>query len=81
MILVAVIVGYILGVMPFIVPKILEKKEEQIELKKDEEDYKTQKEIFDEWLNGTKENRNDNKVNQADIYKEYVTGIETVKGG
>ena len=81
MILVAVIVGYILGVMPFIVPKILEKKEEQIELKKGEEEYKTQKEIFDEWLNGTKENRNDNKVNQADIYKEYVTGIETVKGG
>ena len=80
MILVAVIVGYILGVMPFIVPKILEKKEEQIELKKDEEDYKTQKEIFDEWLNGTKENRNDNKVNQEDIYKQYITGQESAKG-
>ena len=80
MILVAVIVGYILGVMPFIVPKILEKKEEQIELKKDEEEYKTQKEIFDEWLNGTKENRNDNKVNQEDIYKEYITGQESAKG-
>ena len=80
MILVAVVVGYILGVMPFIVPKILEKKEEQIELKKDEEDYKTQKEIFDEWLNGTKENRNDNKVNQEDIYKEYITGQESAKG-
>ena len=80
MILVAVIVGYILGVMPFIVPKILEKKEEQIELKKGEEEYKTQKEIFDEWLNGTKENRNDNKVNQEDIYKEYITGQESAKG-
>lgn len=80
MILVAVIVGYILGVMPFIVPKILEKKEEQIELKKDEEDYKTQKEIFDEWLNGAKENRNENKVNQEDIYKEYITGQESAKG-
>lgn len=80
MILVAVVVGYILGVMPFIVPKILEKKEEQIELKKDEEEYKTQKEIFDEWLNGTKENRNDNKVNQEDIYKEYITGQESAKG-
>ena len=80
MILVAVIVGYILGVMPFIVPKILEKKEEQIELKKDEEEYKTQKEIFDEWLNGAKENRNENKVNQEDIYKEYITGQETAKG-
>lgn len=80
MILVAVVVGYILGVMPFIVPKILEKKEEQIELKKGEEEYKTQKEIFDEWLNGTKENRNDNKVNQEDIYKEYITGQESAKG-
>ena len=80
MILVAVIVGYILGVLPFIVPKILEKKEEQIELKKGEEEYKTQKEIFDEWLNGTKENRNDNKVNQEDIYKEYITGQESAKG-
>ena len=80
MILVAVIVGYILGVMHFIVPKILEKKEEQIELKKDEEDYKTQKEIFDEWLNGAKENRNENKVNQEDIYKEYITGQESAKG-
>ena len=80
MILVAVVVGYILGVLPFIVPKILEKKEEQIELKKGEEEYKTQKEIFDEWLNGTKENRNDNKVNQEDIYKEYITGQESAKG-
>ena len=80
MILVAVVVGYILGVMPFIVPKILEKKEEQIEFKKDEEDYKTQKEIFDEWLNGAKENRNENKVNQEDIYKEYITGQESAKG-
>lgn len=80
MILVAVVVGYILGAMPFIVPKILEKKEEQIELKKDEEDYKTQKEIFDEWLNGAKENRNENKVNQEDIYKEYITGQESAKG-
>lgn len=80
MILVAVIVGYILGVMPFIVPKILEKKEEQIELKKDEEDYKTQKEIFDEWLNGKKENSDDNKVNQQDIYNEYLTGKVSAKG-
>ena len=80
MILVAVVVGYILGVMPFIVPKILEKKEEQIEFKKGEEEYKTQKEIFDEWLNGTKENRNENKVNQEDIYKEYITGQESAKG-
>lgn len=80
MILVAVIVGYILGVMPFIVPKILEKKEKQIELKKDEEDYKTQKEIFDEWLNGKKENSDDNKVNQQDIYNEYLTGKVSAKG-
>lgn len=77
MILVAVIVGYILGVMPFVLPKIIEiintRKETIEEVKEDKE----QKEIFDEWLNGPRTKQ----VNQEDIYNEYVTGKETVKGG
>ena len=76
MILVAVVIGYILGVAPFITPKIIEifksnKVEEQ-----DEEKQKEQNEIFNEWLNGPT-----NKVNQEDLYKEYITGNETVGKG
>ena len=77
MILIAVIVGYILGVMPFVLPKIIElintKTKKLEEVKEDKE----QKEIFDEWLNGPRTKQ----VNQEDIYNEYVTGKETVKGG
>lgn len=74
MILEAVIVGYMLGAIPFVLPKIIESI--NIKTKKTEEvkEDKEQKEIFDEWLNGPKQ------VNQADIYNEYVTGQETVKG-
>ena len=72
MILIAVIVGYILGIAPFIFPKILDAKKEMPE-NVSSEDIKTQNEIFDEWLNGP-------KLNQEDLYKEYMTGEETRKG-
>ena len=78
MILVAVIVGYVLGAMPHVLPKILEilnkKKEVNTEVKENE----AQQEILDEWLNGPKQT---NGVNQEDIYNEYVTGQVTRKGG
>lgn len=79
MILVAVIVGYILGAMPFVLPKIIESREKQIEVKENEAEYKLQEEIQDEWLNGPKK-ENSNGINQADIYNEYVTGEVTTKG-
>lgn len=74
MILVAVIIGYLLGVAPFIVPKIIERIDSKQKVEVNQEEEKERNEIFDEWLNGAKQ------VNQEDIYKEYVTGQETTKG-
>lgn len=74
MILVAVIVGYTLGAMPFVMPKIFELIKTRTKKVEETKEDKEQKEIFDEWLNGSKQ------VNQADIYNEYITGKETVKG-
>ena len=77
MILLAVIVGYILGIAPFVVPKILELRKNKLVEDTNKEDSKTQNEIFDEWLNGPAKT---NQVNQEEIYNEYITGIETKKG-
>lgn len=79
MILLAVIVGYILGITPFVAPKVIEIYKNRKKEETETQESKEQAEIFDEWLNGPKEN-NSNKVNQEDIYKEYITGIETSKG-
>ncbi len=81
MVLVAVIVGYILGVLPFVTPKIIQLKENM----NNREEIKTQEEILDEYLNGAKDknealdNETSNQVNQEDILKEYLTG-EVTKG-
>ena len=77
MILIAVIVGYILGITPFIVLKIINNKEVKIEENREAEFYKVQQEILDEWLNGPK--KQENTINQQDIINEYLTGKETVK--
>lgn len=77
MILLAVIVGYILGIAPFVVPKILELRRNKVVEETEKEDTVTQNEIFNEWLNGPVKT---NQVNQEEIYEEYITGIETRKG-
>jgi len=77
MILIAIIVGYVLGITPFIVMKFINNKEVKIAENKEAENYKVQQEIFDEWLNGPKQ---DNRINQQEIINEYLTGQETVKG-
>ena len=79
MILLAVIVGYVLGIVPFVIPKIIEIYKNRKTEEADTEQSKEQAEIFDEWLNGPKVN-DSNKVNQQDIYNEYITGIESRKG-
>lgn len=79
MILVAVIVGYMLGAMPFVLPKIIELIKTKTKTVEEAKENKEQKEIFDEWLNGPKK-ENSNGINQADIYNEYVTGEVTTKG-
>ena len=74
MVLIAVIVGYLLGIAPFIVPKITEfihrKEIKEMEVVED----KTQEDILDEWFNGKKK-----EPNQADLFREYITG-ENTKG-
>lgn len=76
MVVIAVVIGYILGVAPFVIPKVIERIDNSRVVKEEAEETKEQNEIFDEWLNGLSEN----KVNQQDIYNEYVTGQETTKG-
>ena len=81
MILIAVIVGYILGVIPFILPKILSLKEEKQSSKEMENYYKNQENILNEWLNGKDDEvTQTNEIDQEDMFKEYVTGKETRKG-
>ena len=79
MILVAVVIGYILGAMPFVLPKAIELIKTRTKTVEEAKENKEQKEIFDEWLNGPKK-ENSNGINQADIYNEYVTGEVTTKG-
>lgn len=88
MILFAVIIGYILGMAPSIYREIKEliiNREAKNNAKKDEIETK---ELLDEWLNGPKEPtkteaaetpKNNNGINQADIYTEYITGKESNK--
>lgn len=78
MILIAVIVGYLLGIIPFIVPKLFKTKEEQSN-KQMEDYYKNQEDILNEWLN-EKEKTQSNGISQEEIFQEYITGQETRKG-
>ena len=81
MILIAIIVGYILGVIPFILPKILSLKEEKQSSQEMENYYKNQENILNEWLNGKEDEIvQTNEIDQEDMFKEYVTGKETTKG-
>lgn len=80
MILIAVIVGYLLGIAPFIYLKLQDKQEKTPKEEKGNEVANKNEipaDILDEWLNGTKDK---NKINQQDIYQEYVTGQEVTKG-
>lgn len=81
MILIAVVIGYLLGIIPFIVPKLFSIKEEKQSNKEVEDYYKNQENILNEWLNGKEDKVNQtNEINQEDIFKEYVTGKEVKKG-
>ena len=81
----AIVVGYLLGIAPFIVPKIIERideiKIEKIEIKEKEKEEE-QKEIYDEWLNGKKQLEplinEPRQVDQHELFEEYMTG--KVKG-
>lgn len=75
MILIAVIIGYLLGIAPYIYKEVKETLANKNEEKHKEEEKNTAEEIFNEWLNGA----NEKNVNQEDLYKEYTTG-EVTKG-
>jgi tRNA threonylcarbamoyladenosine modification (KEOPS) complex Cgi121 subunit len=74
MILIAVIVGYMLGIAPSIYRDITDKIKEKKQVITHETEKTEQQEIFEEWLNGPKE-VNKTEITQEDIYKEYTTGI------
>lgn len=76
MVLIAVIVGYLLGVLPYVIPKVADLLQEKKTVKSETDKNKEQEEIFKEWLNGPQE-----AVNQEDIYNEYITGKETAGKG
>lgn len=69
MVLIAVIVGYVLGIAPFIYKTITER----INKKEAENKQTSAEQIFNEWLNGP-----DKQNQETNIYDEYVTG--EVKG-
>ena len=73
----AVIIGYLLGIAPFVTPKIIQIIKNRNKNYKENEENKEKQEIYDEWLNGPKENN----INQQDIYNEYITGKESNKKG
>lgn len=77
--LIAVLVGYILGALPFILPDLLNLGKNKKEAKEQAKEYKSQEEILDEWLNGPKREES-SKVNQEDLFKEYMTGEISAKG-
>ena len=79
--MIAVIVGYILGIVPFIIPKLFNIKEEKMSNKEMEDYYKNQENILNEWLNGKEDEvTQTNEIDQEAMFKEYVTGKETKKG-
>lgn len=75
MILISVVVGYLLGIAPFIYIKLTE-REKKIENK--EPVTTISNEIFNEWLYG--EQKVQHQKNQEDLYEEYMTGKEVSKG-
>ena len=75
----AVVIGYLLGVAPFVTPKIVTLIQNRVGKIKEEKTENEALDIFNEWLNGPQDDEKE-KVNQEDIYNEYVTGKVTPKG-
>ena len=75
MIILAVVIGYLLGIAPFIIPKIVERIDNNKKVEIEAEETKEQEELFDEWLNGINEPK---QVDSHELFEEYITG--KVKG-
>lgn len=75
-IILSVIVGYVLGIAPFLVPKLIESVNFN-KLNKENNEENDIKVIIDEYLNGDTTPKEEKNVN-ANILQEYLTGIPSV---
>lgn len=73
MVLVAVIIGYILGVAPVVVYFLWQNRNIK-PIKAVEQNNDETKNIINEWLYGKQEENDKKQVSQDKIYEEYVGG-------
>lgn len=74
MILVSVIIGYLLGVLPFLVYFLITL---DIRFRKKDNSSSDVDSLLNEWLNG-KPNE-EKSITPNDLYEEYITGKESTK--
>lgn len=75
-IILSIIVGYVLGIAPFLLPKLIE----NINFNKSNKEINEENNIgiiIDEYLNGNTTEKEEKNVN-ANILQEYLTGIPSV---
>ncbi len=73
-IIIAIIVGYVLGIIPFLIPKLIDSIKTNKAVTNNDIDT-----IIDEYLNGkdTSSNQDDKnqEINSGNLLNEYLTGI------
>lgn len=78
-VIISVVVGYILGILPFFILKKIDKQEKK-EIVKQEKEIKTEaSEILTEYLYGNKKENNakqKEKIKKNSILNEYLNGKE-----
>jgi len=74
MILVSVIIGYLLGAIPFLVYFFVTS---DITFRKKDNPPNDIGDLVDEWINGKKDGTN--AMTPNDVYEEYITGEESTK--
>ncbi len=74
MILISVIIGYLLGAIPFLVYFFVTSG---ITFRKKENPPSDIGSLVDEWINGKKDGTN--AMTPNDVYEEYITGEESTK--
>ena len=74
MVLIAVIIGYILGIAPIVAYFLWQNRKEKVLKKEEQKDENTVKNIVNEWLYGKEPINEKKEVSQEDIFKEYVGG-------
>ena len=75
-IILSIIVGYVLGIAPFLLPKLIESVNFN-KLNKENNEENDIKVIIDEYLNGDTTPKEEKNVS-TNILQEYLTGIPSV---